>query len=75
MSKTSEINRRVLVSLIQERGRGADGFSMGEIIEAYRDRRHNAIIDGQETIRGYVIGLTDFGILRRHGPDRYVVAD
>lgn len=70
MSKTIDNNRRFLARLVYSK----QSFTVEEILREYKANRGNAIIDGFESIRGYLRGLEEYGALRSEG-GRYVVVE
>lgn len=68
MCKAIEDNRRLVSNLIYTRRT----FTAEEIIQAYKAIRGNAIVDGFESIRGFIRGLEEMGALRQEG-GKYVV--
>lgn len=70
MCETFDNNRRLISKLVYTKRR----FTAEDIITAYKSERGNAIIDGFETIRGFLRGLEEHGALKvEHG--QYVVKD
>lgn len=61
-------NRKFLSQIIFRK----NSFTAREIIDEYKASRGNAIIDGSESIRGFLRGLEENGSLRSY-QGRYVV--
>jgi hypothetical protein len=70
MCKEIEDNRRLLSKLVFSK----KSFTADEIIHDYKAQRGNAIIDGFESVRGFLRGLEDNGSLRLER-GKYVVVD
>lgn len=69
MCEQFRANRALLSGLVFEKRH----FTIEAIIAAYKAIRGNAIIDGSETIRGFLKGLEELGTLRFQAGEYHVV--
>ena len=69
MCKEFENNRKLLARLIYSK----KTFTLERIVDGYKARKGNLIIDGQETIHGFITGFVEMGTLQDEG-GRYRVS-
>lgn len=68
MCKSIDDNRKLLAHIVFNKS----SFTASEIIQEYKAKKGHAIIDGLETVRGFLRGLEENGALKSQ-QGRYVV--
>lgn len=64
MNYSSLSNRKLLSGIVYSKKKS---FYAKEIEDEYRYHRKNLVVDGAETIRGFLNGLVELNVLKRVG--------